>query len=29
MTAYTHGVLVLSLGGQVAHDLIGSTERAG
>ncbi len=24
MTAYTHGVLVLSLGGQVAHDLIGS-----
>ena len=25
MTAYTHGVLVLSLGSQVAHDLIGST----
>ena len=25
MTAYTHGVLVLSLGGQVAHDLVGST----
>jgi hypothetical protein len=25
MTAYTHGVLILSLGGQVAHDLIGST----
>jgi hypothetical protein len=24
MTAYTHGVLILSLGGQVAHDLIGS-----
>jgi MFS family permease len=24
MTAYTHGVLVLSLGGQVAHDLVGS-----
>jgi len=24
MTAYTHGVLVLSLGGQVAHDLLGS-----
>ncbi len=23
-TAYTHGVLVLSLGGQVAHDLVGS-----
>jgi MFS family permease len=25
MTAYSHGVLVLSLGGQVAHDLVGST----
>lgn len=25
MTAYTHGVLVLSLGGQVAHDLVGSS----
>ena len=25
MTAYTHGVLILSLGGQVAHDLIGSS----
>jgi predicted MFS family arabinose efflux permease len=25
MTAYTHGVLVLSLGGQVAHDLVGTT----
>jgi hypothetical protein len=25
MTACTHGVLVLSLGNQVAHDLIGST----
>src|SRR5258708_6798049 len=24
MTAYTHGVLILSLGGQVAHDLVGS-----
>jgi MFS family permease len=24
MTAYTHGVLILSLGGEVAHDLIGS-----
>jgi hypothetical protein len=24
MTAYTHGVLILSLGGQVSHDLIGS-----
>jgi predicted MFS family arabinose efflux permease len=24
MTAYTHGVLVLSLGGQVAHDLVGT-----
>jgi MFS family permease len=24
MTAYTHGVLILSLGGQVAHDFIGS-----
>lgn len=24
MTAYAHGVLVLSLGGQVAHDLVGS-----
>jgi predicted MFS family arabinose efflux permease len=24
MTAYTHGVLVLSLGGQVANDLVGS-----
>jgi hypothetical protein len=24
MTAYTHGVLILSLGGQVAHDLMGS-----
>jgi predicted MFS family arabinose efflux permease len=24
MTAYTHGVLILSLGGQVAYDLIGS-----
>jgi hypothetical protein len=24
MTAYTHGVLILSLGGQVAHDRIGS-----
>lgn len=24
MTAYSHGVLVLSLGGQVAHDLVGS-----
>jgi len=24
MTAYTHGVLILSLGGQVAHDVIGS-----
>ena len=24
MTAYTHGVLILSLGGPVAHDLIGS-----
>jgi hypothetical protein len=24
MTAYTHGVLVLSLGGQVAYDLVGS-----
>jgi hypothetical protein len=24
MTAYTHGVLILSLGGQVTHDLIGS-----
>ena len=24
MTAYTHGVLILSLGGQIAHDLIGS-----
>ena len=23
-TAYTHGVLILSLGGQVAHDLVGS-----
>jgi predicted MFS family arabinose efflux permease len=25
LTAYTHGVLVLSLGGQVAHDLMGSS----
>jgi predicted MFS family arabinose efflux permease len=25
MTAYTHGVLVLSLGGQVAHDLVGTS----
>jgi predicted MFS family arabinose efflux permease len=25
VTAYTHGVLVLSLGGQVAHDLVGSS----
>ena len=25
MTAYTHGVLILSLGGQVAHDLVGSS----
>jgi hypothetical protein len=25
MTAYTFGVLVLSLGGQVEHDLIGSS----
>ncbi len=25
MTAYTHGVLVLSLGGQVAHDLVRSS----
>jgi predicted MFS family arabinose efflux permease len=24
-TAYTHGVLVLSLGGQVAHDLVGTS----
>jgi hypothetical protein len=24
MTAYTHGVLILSVGGQVAHDLVGS-----
>ena len=24
MTAYTHGVLVLSLGGQIAHDLVGT-----
>jgi predicted MFS family arabinose efflux permease len=24
MTAYTHGVLVLSFGGQVAHDLVGT-----
>ena len=24
LTAYTHGVLILSLGGQVAHDLVGS-----
>jgi hypothetical protein len=24
MTAYVHGVLILSLGGQVAHDLVGS-----
>jgi hypothetical protein len=24
MTAYTHGVLVLSLGGQVVHDLVGT-----
>ncbi len=24
-TAYTHGVLILSLGAQVAHDLVGST----
>jgi predicted MFS family arabinose efflux permease len=24
MTAYTHGVLILSLGAQVAHDLVGS-----
>jgi predicted MFS family arabinose efflux permease len=24
MTAYSHGVLVLSVGGQVAHDLVGS-----
>ncbi len=27
MTAYTHGVLILSLGGQVAHDLIGSSNQ--
>ena len=25
MTAYAHGVLILSLGGQVAHDLVGSS----
>ena len=25
-TAYTHGVLVLSLGAQIAHDLVGSTD---
>jgi MFS family permease len=25
LTAYTHGVLILSLGGQVAHDLVGSS----
>ena len=25
MAAYTHGVLILSLGGQVAHDLVGSS----
>jgi hypothetical protein len=25
LTAYVHGVLVLSLGGQVAHDLVGSS----
>jgi hypothetical protein len=25
MTAYTHGVLVLSLGGQIAHDLVGTS----
>jgi hypothetical protein len=25
MTAYTHGMLVLSLGGQVAHDLVGTS----
>lgn len=26
MTAYTHGALILSLGGQMAHDLIGSQQ---